>query len=220
MPTVHKNLLLVEGEQDKRVIPYLIEENGIPWGNTKNPIVFIEAYGGDSNLLDPLVISTELKARDRQALGLIVDADDNLLGRWQGVRHICLQSMPDLPETLPATGLIHTAPNGVRFGVWIMPDNQQRGMLETFLAELLPEEKSGGEKTVLWDYAQQVVQQAKTKGAPFGDTHFDKANIYTWLAWQKPPGRQLHEAVKEHILTPCHPKAQVFLNWFQSLYGV
>ncbi|WP_243147109.1 DUF3226 domain-containing protein [Scytonema sp. UIC 10036] len=38
--------LIVEGEQDKRVIPYLIEANGIPWGNTKEKAaVYIEAYG-------------------------------------------------------------------------------------------------------------------------------------------------------------------------------
>lgn len=27
--------LLVEGAEDKRVIPYLIEANGIPWGENK-----------------------------------------------------------------------------------------------------------------------------------------------------------------------------------------
>ncbi len=44
--------LIVEGEQDKRVIPYLIEENGIPWGETsETAIVYIESYGSDQFIL-------------------------------------------------------------------------------------------------------------------------------------------------------------------------
>ena len=44
MDKIHKNMLLVEGEQEKRTIPYLIEENGIDWGRRNNPIVYIEPY--------------------------------------------------------------------------------------------------------------------------------------------------------------------------------
>jgi hypothetical protein len=52
------------------------------------------------------------------------------------------------------------------------------------------------------------------------DTHCDKANIYTWLAWQNPPGRQLHQAIIERILNPQHPNAQKFVKWFKNLYGL
>jgi hypothetical protein len=48
----------------------------------------------------------------------------------------------------------------------------------------------------------------------------DKADIYTWLAWQNPPGRQLHQAIMERILAPSHPDAQKFGNWFKTLYGL
>ena len=54
----------------------------------------------------------------------------------------------------------------------------------------------------------------------FKDTHIDKANIYTWLAWQNPPGRQIHQAIMERILNPQHPKAQVFITWFKNLYDL
>jgi hypothetical protein len=47
------------------------------------------------------------------------------------------------------------------------------------------------------------VTEAKTKGAKFIDEHIDKAYIYSWLAWQKPPGRQLHNAIQEEILRGC-----------------
>ncbi|WP_411729037.1 DUF3226 domain-containing protein [Pseudanabaena sp. UWO310] len=44
--------------------------------------------------------------------------------------------------------------------------------------------------------------------------------MYTWFAWQDPPGRQLHQAVKETVLDPKHPNAQKFVKWFRDLYGL
>ena len=196
------NMLLVEGEQDKRVIPELIEANGINWGTKDNPIVYIEPLGGDSQVIDPKLISSELKASGRAALGLMVDADDNPSARWESIRNSCLESIPDLPGKLAETGLIHVAPNGVKFGVWIMPDNQMGGMLETFLAYLIPDEREP-----IWQYAQEVVTESKQRNAPFKEVHLDKAYLYTWLAWQNPPGRQLHNAIMEKILDPKHPQA-------------
>ncbi|WP_365671440.1 DUF3226 domain-containing protein [Okeania sp. SIO3I5] len=123
--------------------------------------------------------------------------------------------MPDFPENLPETGLIHNTNSGVKFGVWMMPDNKMRGMLETFLTYMIPDENEP-----IWNYAQTVVMEAKNQGAPFIENHSDKANIHTWLAWQNPPGRQLHNAVMEKILNPKHPQAQIFINWFKKLYDL
>lgn len=207
--------LIVEGEQDKRVIPYLIEANGIPWSNTQEKfIVHIEPYGSDQ-FIDADIISTELKASGLTHLGFIVDADDNLPARWQSVRNACCKSIHDIPTDLPETGLIHKTQAGIQFGVWIMPDNHQRGMLETFLAYMIPNESEP-----LWQYAQEVVAEAKNRGSSFIDAHLDKAYIYTWLAWQNPPGRQLHNAIMETILNPQHPQAQTFVNWFKTLYDL
>ncbi|MBR8834586.1 MAG: hypothetical protein DSM106950_11245 [Stigonema ocellatum SAG 48.90 = DSM 106950] len=207
--------LLVEGEQDKRVIPQLMEANGIIWGDKKDKaVVYIESYGS-YQFIDADVISTELKASGLTALGLMVDADDDPSGRWRSVRNACLKSIPDIPEQIPNTGLIHSTKTGIKFGVWIMPDNQMRGMLETFLAYMIPDESEP-----LWKYAQKVVAEAKSTGASFIDAHIDKAFIYTWLAWQDPPGRQLHNAIMENILNPQHPKAQIFITWFKTLYDL
>ncbi|WP_071516194.1 DUF3226 domain-containing protein [Geitlerinema sp. PCC 9228] len=207
--------LIVEGDQDKRVIPELMEANGIAWGNTRETaVVDIEAYGSD-RFIDEIFISTELKASGRTSLGLIVDADNDLNVRWQSVRNACLASIPDIPQKLPATGLIHPTDSGIKFGVWIMPDNQTQGMLETFLTYLIPNTKE-----YLWQYARDVTQEASNKGASFIENHFEKACIYTWLAWQNPPGRQLHNAVMEKILDPTHPRAQSFVNWFRTLYDL
>ncbi|NES75247.1 MULTISPECIES: DUF3226 domain-containing protein [unclassified Okeania] len=211
-----KNKLLVEGAEDQRVIPYLIEANDIPWEDkNKQPFVYIESFDGIEKLLNKNVISTELKASGLSALGLMVDADDNSKDRWQSIRNVCLPSLPDFPENLPEIGLIHQTSFGVKFGVWVMPDNKISGMLETFLTYIIPDEKE-----LLWNYAQTAVKEAKNQGAPFIENHTDKPNIHTWLAWQNTPGRQLHNAVMERILNPKHPQAQIFINWFKTLYDL
>ncbi len=62
--------------------------------------------------------------------------------------------------------------------------------------------------------------EAKNQGAPLIENHTDKGNIHTWLAWQNPPGRQLHNAVMEKNLNPKHPCAETFVNWFKNLYDL
>ena len=210
---------MVEGAEDLRTIPYLIEANGIPWEVDNQFIVSIQKYDGIENLIDPDEIKYQLNGSEVEALGIIVDADESCDRRWQSIKNACSEIILDLPNRVPKRGLIHNASKDnnkpVKFGVWIMPDNMNRGMLETFLAYLVPDESE-----TLWQYVQQIVIEAKEKGATYKPTHLDKANIYSWLALQNPPGRQLHSAVMEKILNPQHPKAQIFLSWFVNLYNL
>ena len=79
----HPKVLLVEGDEDKRVIPYLIEAHGIPWGERDEPkVVHIEAYGGIEAMLEPGEIETQLKASELQALGILVDANGDGRELW------------------------------------------------------------------------------------------------------------------------------------------
>ncbi|MFM6182353.1 MAG: DUF3226 domain-containing protein, partial [Dolichospermum sp.] len=135
--------LLVEGEDDLRVIPELIEKTGINWVENKKPIVTIKQIGGKDNLTSNL-ISTELQVSGLTHLGVMVDADDDAFLRWQSIRNACLANIPYLPESLPENGLIINTPDNQKFGVWIMPDNQSRGMLETLMiAEVLSKSTKG-----------------------------------------------------------------------------
>ena len=217
MARQHEKVLLVEGTEDLRVIPELVEANGIQWGDKeKDWIVQIKSMNGVEKLLDKERINAHLKGSVVKILGIILDADDEPASRWQSIRNCLLERYPDIPEELPATGLIHTSPEeDVKIGVWMMPDNRERGMLETFLQFLLPENDKG-----LWEFAEQSCRQAANCGAPYKEAHLDKAKIHTWLAWQNPPGRQLHNAIMERILTPASPQADPFIQWFQKLFEV
>lgn len=207
------HMLLVEGEQDKRVIPYLLDAH-IVWGDNKSEFpTNIVAYDGVDDLLAAGEIETQLKTPKLQTLGIIVDANDSLDSRWRQVRNRCLAAFPELTETLPPEGLIATNDEGIRLGVWVMPDNQTSGMLETFLSFLIPEE--GDE---LWERTQEYVDEAKRLGAPFKEVHRDKARVHSWLAVQDPPGESLHLAVVQRMFRPDSVNCAAFVEWFIKLY--
>ncbi|MDP1560171.1 MAG: hypothetical protein Q8M16_02130 [Pirellulaceae bacterium] len=209
--------LLVEGREEQRLIPQLIEHNSIVWGETREQaIVDIAEFDGVDNLLRPGVIETELKVSGLRELGIIVDADEDLDSRWQAVRRRCLQEFSSqLPKQLSENGLVIENQAGLRLGVWIMPDNKNQGMLETFLSCLVPENESE-----VYQHAVHCVSTAKERGAPFLESQRAKALIHTWLGWQNPPGRQLHQAIIERILIPHSERSKPFVDWFRKLFRV
>ena len=208
--------LLVEGETDKRVIPYLMEANGVMWPDPPASPVFIEPYGSVDEILKPEVISLEIGASGLDVLGVVVDANGDAASTVgpmsrRGVAvsfPICRTRFPPLVWSVVHSG-------GPRFGVWIMPDNRLTGMLEDFLVRLIPGDSRG-----LFELAASSVADAKRRGAPFRDVHVRKAEIHTWLAWQDPPDLRLHEALDHTVLHPARAESQPFVNWFRRLFGV
>jgi len=211
---IKERVLLVEGQDDQRIIPFIVEANGVDWGNRGDEIVDIQPLGGIAEMTKPGTISAKLKARGLQSLGIIVDANDSADQRYQALRNACLGSFPNIPKTLAKNGLVHERDDGLRIGIWLMPDNNSRGMMETFLSFLIDDVENDD----LWQHALDSCSNAKSLGAPFKDVHSDKAHIHTWLAWQEEPGRQLHDAVKFRFLDPTNEKAQQFVQWFRELY--
>lgn len=81
----HPRKLLVEGENDKSVIPYLLEANGVAWPKPPNHPVDIESYGGVDKVLEPGVIEAEIRVSGLEALGVVVDANGDAASRWNRV---------------------------------------------------------------------------------------------------------------------------------------
>ena len=214
-PRIHPRKLLVEGATDKRVIPYLMEANGVAWESDGRPVVYIEPNNGIEALLKDGVIESELAASGLQALGVVIDANGDVRGRWNQIRGRCRNEFGWLPDEIPENGLDVGHPDGPRFGVWIMPDNRFCGMLEDFLIRLIP-----NESRPLYGLAESCVAEAARSGASFKDVHRRKAEIHTWLAWQEEPGKQLHEAVHHRVLDPEKPESRPFVDWFRRLFRV
>lgn len=61
--------------------------------------------------------------------------------------------------------------------------------------------------------------EALDRGATFdAKRRRDKARIHSWLAWQREPGKQLHEAVAHRTLDARSPQAGPFVDWFRRLF--
>nr|WP_276978510.1 DUF3226 domain-containing protein [Ferrimicrobium acidiphilum] len=201
----------MEGTDDMYAVINLMKGH-VPWPDNDRPVT-VKVLGGSSNILNPSNISTHIKESGLKTLGIMLDADTDCFARWQSVHGACLPHFPNMPALLPRDGLVIDY-NGKRLGVWIMPDNNSNGMLETFLPMLIPSTDT------VWGHAQASVTEAKNLGAPFGALDVDKANIHTWLAWQKSPGRPFGTALTEKILDPGAPDAHLFVQWFCRLYDI
>jgi hypothetical protein len=215
MPRNTKNILFVEGKADLRLIPELMEANGINWPEDRESVpAWIHAVGGFDKFWSDKVVETAVKSASIKAIGVIFDADEMSDNRWATAVHHCKSFAPGVPDRpTPGGWLGIVEGTGARFGLWMMPDNQRRGYMETFLCEI-----AGGD--ALWPYAVEVVAEAKKRGARFDPArHGDKARIHSWLAWQKEPGRQLHQAIKERVgFDPRADCALPFVEWFKHLF--
>jgi len=146
--------------------------------------------------------------------GLILDADatdgKRVADRWGSLSKLDI-GLPDAP---PTAGWVNEPRNGLRVGVWLMPDNENEGALERFLTGLVPEGSS-------WNYAEQVVEVARRDHhAEFAERHTAKARLHTWLAWRREPGRPYGRAIAAgdfDVTRTDLPRR--FVDWMIRLYG-
>ena len=201
-----QKLLLVEGAKDRRIFPYLLERNGVPWPKGNEPVSINDIGGNELSTADASVF---YKQPELEILGIVLDADLDVDATWIKVTQLFGAHVPKLPEKAMIDGFIsELTPEGVRFGAWIMPDNQSRGMLETFLRYLVRIEHEQ-----LWQHACDATDTARLNhSAPYKSVHLDKARIHTFLAWQDEPGAQLHEAINYAILDPVSPYCKPFVT--------
>lgn len=200
-------MVMASTEPSRRVLA------GIPWPKGNEP-VRIDEQDGIGNILAPGFIETTLKASGVTAVGIIVDANGDPAHRWERLRARLVASYPGLPVELPAAGAVHAIADKPRIGVWVMPDNVRTGMLETLLLSLRVGDQA------LHDHARDATSQARALGAPFRENHREKAELHAWLAWQDPPGRQLHDAVRARHLLPAPPVTDPFVGWFRQVFEI
>jgi len=120
-----------------------------------------------------------------------------------------------LRDNPAAEGTIVEPPAGKflpRVGIWIMPDNQTKGILEDFLRFLVPE------GSALFEHVKSSVA-----AIPQGERRFHllaepKAVIHTWLAWQEEPGKPLGTAITARYLDPDVTQVDVLVSWLNRLY--
>ena len=92
--------------------------------------------GGVEQLLK--LFRFQLQASDKRAIGIVLDADQDLMRRWRQVLTVIKKVSSDyvLPSQPYPLGVIIAAPHdyNCRLGIWLMPDNQNVATLEDFVA--------------------------------------------------------------------------------------
>jgi len=204
------NLLLVEGKDDLHVLYALLQHHQVP------ERFEVKNKEGIDNLLNTL--PTELKSSDLDNLGIVVDANTSLAGRWASLRDILLRAgdvnVPENPEPNGTMVVLQRPDRAIRVGIWLMPDNQLPGMLENFIEFLVP----AGDG--LWPRAGVCVEQLPEQERRFRPDHRAKANVHTWLAWQEDPGTPLGQAITKRYLDAGAPHAHLLIDWIRRLFDL
>ncbi len=199
------HVLLVEGKDDYHSVLALANHYQLPAFD-------IVAKDGINNLLEAL--PTHLKASDLKALGILVDADTDLPARWHSLHDILMRTGYLLPERPDIRGTVVRCPDLPAVGIWLMPNNQFPGILEDFVAGLVPVGDA------LWRYAQHCVDAIPVEDRRFPEERVAKARIHTWLAWQEEPGKPIGQAITARYLDPTATGAAMFVDWMRRLFEI
>ena len=200
--------LIVEGRDDQFTIINLTSRHGWEWDKPAEYIPYIDAADGVDNALEAMAVAI----RTYSHVGLVVDADIELVDRWQSIRNRLTALGFSVPRSPAPDGTI-IEERGKKIGVWLMPDNQNPGKLEDFLALLIP----AGDQC--WPWAQQAAMTAKTQHrAGFSTPDTIKAQIHTWLAWQQEPGLPFGTAINAAVFAHDSPLAMAFVGWLTRLF--
>ncbi len=203
-----KKILLVEGPDDEHVLKHICGERGV------GRLDEVKPQGGVEQLLESFPV--RLKESDIEALGVVLDADTSLAGRWDALKQrLRLAGYAAVPDQPAAAGTILDAPQNTllpRIGVWIMPDNQSNGILEDFLHFLVPP----GSR--LFQHVESSVATIPAGERRFSALAEPKAIVHTWLAWQLEPGKPLGVAISARYLDANVPQVDVLVAWLKRLF--
>ena len=195
-------LLLVEGLDDKHVVEHL----------RRTLVPDLTFHCTDTGGSDPLLkaISPAMRPDKRLALGIVMDANDNLATRWQAIGDRLRKGEVRLPAEPELGGtIIHS---DLRVGVWLMPNNSTPGELENFVSELVPK----GDP--VWPLAEQYIESIPNEHRRFSPRKELRAKLHAWLATRQEP-RRMGAAIGTAELDAGGALAGQFADWLRTLFG-
>jgi hypothetical protein len=208
--------LFVEGKDDEHTVAHLLLRREIDCHALGLRIVGENGTGAQSGVervLSAIVLQTPRSGGE--PVGFIVDIDDNLEARWEAVCGRLRQVDVPAPNSPPVGGFIgQSGKYKTTVGVWLMPDNQNPGTLEDFVATLVMEGDS------LIGHAEGATDRATQLGATFPAQDALKARLHAWLAWQERPGCPFGTALRARYFRDDSQAANAFVSWFRRLFDV
>ena len=198
-------ILLVEGTDEKYVTQRLCEREYPSLAFT------ILNKGGVDKLIPS--ITGEASRSGLQAIGILLDANEDFSGRWQQVtdrlRRIGINP-PDSPH--PNGTIIDGTPRKPRVGIWIMPDNEATGELEDFVIQMIPDGDA------VWPLSKRYIDEIPRAEQRFPSKKTPRAQLYAWLAARE-DFRQMGLAIRAGDLSVDGELCQKFVAWLTKLFA-
>lgn len=218
----NSHVLLVEGESDRGFFEQVCKRLSL------HPTITVAApkdYQGQARngkqgvlaLLTDLLGNLLDEAAELKCLAVVVDADYQAtygLGYQDTLAQVtAIATAYDFALATPASdGLLFKHSDGlIEFGLWIMPNNQDEGMLEDFVKTCICTDEQ-----LLFAHATQSI--AALPAPKFKPHHNSKAEVATWLAWQKTPGHSLYTSVNDNLLDTDALLFRQLGAWLQHIY--
>jgi hypothetical protein len=203
----HNQKLLVEGNNDMHVVYKLRDKF-----NIENNFDVIDCKS-ISKIFPEL--SVRVDQADIQTIGLIIDADFDLIIQWNNCRKELQKIGYEVPEKPNLQGTIILSEILPKLGIWVMPNNQTKGMLEDFIQTLIDE------NDILLPRVRQFLDilEKENLNKYTVETKRSKAELHTWLALQKEPGQTMGNAMTQKYLTNFENSVcQSFIAWLIELF--
>jgi len=144
---------------------------------------------------------------------VLFDAEQREAQRsWRSVREVLAEDgYAQLPEEMPKSGVICEAEGRPRVGVWIMPDNLSRGMIEDFYLQSIPRDDRERIRS------EQFIQSIPSSERLFG-AKISKAVYGVWLSIQKEPTSPA-QAITRNLVSRESGQLPLFVSWLQRLFA-
>ena len=194
-PSVH--ILLVEGTDDKHVVRHL-RERFAP--TLLFDIHEAEGIGGLLEDIDPM-----FRVSGRETLGVIVDANARPGQRWKDLTDQFRPLDVHLPPAPVSSGAI--IPGVPRVGVWVMPNNRERGALEDFVATMIPDDDP------VWPLARDYICRVPADRLEVARS---KAEIRAWLATRE--ASVMGAAISWGGVLQESASTTAFISWLRELF--
>lgn len=219
MAKISTHVLLVEGYADRdffEQVCKLFNLNPLVQVATSKDFQGIRNTKEDVFKLLPNLLK-QIEAGEIERLAVVVDADKSEHGSgYEKTINKVSEIAAKHDFTLAVNqvnGLNFNHDGGLAdFGLWIMPNNQDEGMLENFIKQCVK-----ADEQPLFNHAVQAIQNIP-EPKKFKQHHDTKAEIATWLAWQKLLGHGLHYAVSDDLLDTNNALFLGLEQWLKKIF--
>ena len=214
--------LLVEGESDRLFFEACCRHAKLENIQIGPPLMMGAKASGKNNAVSLLpTLINQMKQETVTHLALVVDADakeTNGLGfikTWDKITEELRKNDYDIPQRpiKPNGGICFEHKDGYPpVGLWIMPDNCSNGFVEDFIKMSL-----AGAETSLFERAKKTVSDLP-EPKRFQPHHTNKAEVASYMAWQKSPGQGLHGAVGGNLIDFEKGVAKQYIDWLHKVF--